>query len=58
MQVRTQKRRQERRRMHKKDLFEEKCEEMHLGKQNRRAIVGNNPGNTVLGLTLRRSVTK
>lgn len=58
MHVRTQKRRWGHRRMHKKDLLEEKCEEMYLEKQNGRVIVENNPGNALLGCTLRSSVTE
>lgn len=56
MHMRTQKMRWEHGRVHKKYLFEEKCEEMHLEKQNGRVIVGNYPGHALLGCTLRSSV--
>lgn len=42
--------------VHKKYLFEEKCEEMHLEKQNGRVILGSNPGDALLGCTLRSFV--
>lgn len=56
MCVRTQKMRWEHGKVHKKYLFEEKCEEMHLEKQNGRVILGSNPGDALLGCTLRSFV--
>lgn len=55
--MRTQKRRWEQKDA-QQGLVEEKCEEMHIEKQNGRVIVGNNPGDALLGHTLRSSVTE